>query len=202
MSFLNDLTVGEIVARIGAFLIYSLVQSGLLIGLARLFGDRRPGREGRGSISPLVHLSLSGLAMATLFRMGWIRPLRFDVEANKGGRIGLVLVAVLGLAGMIVFVALLDYLRPVIQTNLPQTGGYVVLNVVVQLQQITIGTVVLNILPVPGLIGAAFLQAAWPKAEPRMRRLEPYFTAALVVLLILGWIPNPMPTLLPYISRL
>lgn len=138
--------------------------------------------------------------MAVLFRMGWIRPLRFSGKTARGGRFGLAAIAVLGLAGMILAIPLLDLARPAIQAVLPQTGGYAALNLIQQFQEITLASTVLNILPLPGLVGAAFLQAVWPQAQPSIRRLEPLFIALLMIILVLGWMPNPIPVLLPLLS--
>jgi hypothetical protein len=200
MSFLNDLTLGQIVSRIAAFLIYSALQGGLLSFLARLFGDLKPTHDGRLTFNPFSHLALSGLFMAVLFRMGWIRPLRFNGKTVRGGRLGLVAIAVLGLAGMILAIPLLDLARPAIQAVFPQTAGYAALNLIQQFQEITLASTMLNILPLPGLIGAAFLQAIWPHAEPRIRRLEPLFIALLIIILVLGWMPDPIPVMLPLLS--
>jgi hypothetical protein len=126
--------------------------------------------------------------------------LRFNVEAIRGGRFGLAAIALLGLLGMILAIPLLDLTRPLIQAALPQTGGYAVLNIIQQFQEITLASTVLNILPLPGLVGAAFLQAIWPQAEPRIRRLEPLVIALLIVIFVLGWMPNPIPILLPFVS--
>lgn len=200
MSFLNDLTMGEIVSRIAAFLLYCALQGGLLSLLARLFGDSKPAYDGRFTLNPFAHLALSGLFMAVLFRMGWIRPMRFNLAAIRGGRLGLAAIALLGLLGMILTIPLLDLTRPLIQAALPQTGGYAVLNIIQQFQEITLASTVFNVLPLPGVIGAAFIQAIWPQAEPRVRRLEPLVIAALIVIFVLGWMPNPIPVLLPFVS--
>lgn len=200
MSFLNDLTMGEIVSRIAAFLVYSALQGGLLSLLARLFGDSKATYDGRLTLNPFPHLALSGLFMAVLFRMGWIRPVRFNLEAIRGGGFGLAAIALLGLLGMILAIPLLDLTRPLIQAALPQTGGYAVLNIIQQFQEITLASTVLNVVPLPGLVGAAFLQAIWPQAEPKIRRFEPLVVVLLIVIFVLGWMPNPIPLLLPFVS--
>jgi Zn-dependent protease len=137
--------------------------------------------------------------MAGLFGMSWIRTIWFDAKANRLGRWGIVLVVVLGLAAMVALVPLLDLLRgPALL--LPRTGGYAVLYVLGQLQAVAIASTALNLLPVPGLIGGSVLQAIWPQAERRLRRLEPFGLALIILAIVAGWLPNLATTLLPWLQ--
>lgn len=190
MSFLNTITMEQLATRIAAMLIYVGLQGAILAALATLLGDQRPRHEGRLTLNPFVHIAVSGFAMAAIFRMGWIRPLRFNSAANRLGRGGLVLIAVLGLVLMFGVIALSDLLRAPIEAFLPRTAGYSGLYIVQQFQQLAVATTVLNILPLPGLIGGIVWQAAFPAAERRLERLASLVMAGLCVLLILGWIPD------------
>ncbi|WP_127752843.1 MULTISPECIES: hypothetical protein [unclassified Devosia] len=196
MGLLNELTVGLLASRIGAFLIYTAVLGGLLALFARLLGFLRPKHEGRLTANPFAHLSVWGLAMGTLFQMGWIRSMWLDVDGSGNSRLRAAAVAILGLAAVLLLIPLLWWLRPLLQVALPRTGGYAVLGVVLELQRITLATTILNILPLPGLVGGLFLQAAFPEAEKKIRRWEPFVLAGLVVLLVTGWLPAAMAQLL------
>lgn len=199
MNLLRELSMGEIVSRLIAAILYAGIQGLLLAGLARLFGDQRPAHDGRLTPNPFVHLSVWGAIMAGLFGMSWIRTIWFDAKANRLGRWGIVLVVVLGLAAMVALVPLLDLLRgPALL--LPRTGGYAVLYVLGQLQAVAIASTALNLLPVPGLIGGSVLQAIWPNAERRLRRLEPFGLALIIVAIVAGWLPNLATTLLPWLQ--
>lgn len=199
MNLLRELSMGEIVSRLIAAILYAGIQGLLLAGLARLFGDQRPTHDGRLTPNPFVHLSVWGAIMAGLFGMSWIRTIWFDAKANRLGRWGIVLVVVLGLAAMVALVPLLDLLRgPALL--LPRTGGYAVLYVLGQLQAVAIASTALNLLPVPGLIGGSVLQAIWPQAERRLRRLEPFGLALIIVAIVAGWLPNLATTLLPWLQ--
>lgn len=199
MNLLRELSMGEIVSRLIAAILYAGIQGLLLAGLARLFGDQRPTHDGRLTPNPFVHLSVWGAIMAGLFGMSWIRTIWFDAKANRLGRWGIVLVVVLGLAAMVALVPLLDLLRgPALL--LPRTGGYAVLYVLGQLQAVAIASTALNLLPVPGLIGGSVLQAIWPQAERRLRRLQPFGLALIIVAIVAGWLPNLATTLLPWLQ--
>lgn len=201
MALLGELTIGEIVSRLAAALIYAGLQGFLLAAIARIFGDKRPTYDGRLTPNPITHLSVWGAAMAALFAVSWIRPMRVSAEQNRLGRPGLVLVAALSLAAMLALIPLLDLLRPV-ALMLPRTAGYSVLYVLGQLQVLTLGAVLLNLLPVPGLIGGVLWQAIWPEQERRLMRWEPIALAAVIAGLVSGLIPEVGPALLPYLRLL
>lgn len=198
MALLGELTIGEIVSRLAAALIYAGLQGLLLAGFARLLGDKRPAYDGRLTPNPFAHLAVWGAVMAALLTVSWIRPMRMDPEQNRFARWGLVLVAALSLLAMLALVPLADLLRP-LALMLPRTAGYSVLYVLAQFQIITLGAVLLNLLPVPGLIGGLVLQAIWPKQERRLMRWEPIALAAVIAGLVSGLIPSLGPALLPYL---
>lgn len=199
MNLLRELSVGEIVSRIAAAILYAGIQGLLLAGIARLMGDRRPQYDGRLTVNPFAQVSVWGVAMAALFAMSWIRPMRFDPQQNRLGRWGLVPTVLLALAGMVALVPLIDLLRP-LALLLPRTGGYAVIYVLSQLQIIAIASAALNLLPIPGLIGGAMLQAIWPGEERRLLRLEPFGLALVIVAIVAGWVPNPATILLPLVQ--
>ncbi|MDB5585916.1 MAG: Zn-dependent protease [Devosia sp.] len=199
MDLLRELSMGEIVSRLAAAILYAGIQGLLLAGIARLLGDQRPSHDGRLTANPFVHLSVWGAAMAALFGVSWIRTIWFDAKANRLGRWGIVVVVGLGLAAMVAVVPLLDLLRaPALL--LPRTGGYAALYLLGQLQAVAIASTALNVLPIPGLIGGSLLQAIWPGPERRLRRLEPFGLALVIVAIVAGWVPNLATTLLPWLQ--
>lgn len=196
MNLLRELSMGEIVSRVAAAILYAGIQGLLLAAIARLMGDRRPQYDGRLTGNPFAQVSVWGVAMAALFAMSWVRPMRFDPQQNRLGRWGLIAVALLALAGVVALVPLIDLLRP-LALMLPRTGGYAVIYVLSQLQIIAIASAALNLLPIPGLIGGVLWQAIWPDAERRQMRLEPFGLALVIVAIVAGWLPNPATILLP-----
>ncbi|MET3924518.1 hypothetical protein [Devosia sp. 2618] len=199
MNLLRELSMGEIVSRIAAVLIYAGLQGFVLAGLARLLGDRRPNYDGRLTPNPFIHLSVWGAMMAALFSMSWIRTIWYDGKTNRLGRWGIVVVVLVGLAAMVALVPLLDLVRP-LALMLPRTGGYAVLYVIGQLQVIALASALLNLLPIPGLVGGGVLQAIWPEQERRLRRMEPFGLALIIVAIVAGWLPNLATMLMPYVQ--
>lgn len=195
MNFLRELSMGEITSRLAAVLIFAALQGVLIAGLARMFGDRRPAHDGRLTINPFNHVSVWGALIAALFGMSWIRSIWFDVGANRLGRLGAGLVPVLGLAAMLAILPLSDLLRPLF-LMLPRTGGYATLYVLDQFQKLTLASVMLNVLPLPGLVAGGVWQAIWPGEERRLWRLEPFCLALVIVAIVAGWLPN-LATLVP-----
>jgi Zn-dependent protease len=179
-------------------LIFVALQGGLLAAVALAMGDRRPRHEGRLTVNPLDHVAAWGALVAALFAMSWVRTVWFDSHENRLGRVGVVLVALAGLVGMAALVPLIDLLRP-LAPLLPPTGAQAVLLVLGQLQTIALGSALLNLLPVPGLVGGSVWQAAYPDQERRLRRLEPICMAVVIAAIVAGLLPNPAPLLLPYL---
>lgn len=198
MALLGTLSLSEIVTRIAAVLMFAALQASILAGLARLFGDARPQHEGRLALNPFVQVSVWGVASAVLFALSWVRPLRYEPKAMRFGGWGLLLVIVAGLALMLAVVPLSDFLRPLL-LMLPRTAGYAALYVLNQFQVITVGSVVLNCLPVPGLAMGALLQLAWPDRERRFERLVPIGLGLVFAAIVAGLVPNAAAAVMPYL---
>jgi hypothetical protein len=182
--------MGGIVSRLAAVLLYAALQGTLLAGIARVFGDRRPQHDGRLTLNPFVHVSAWGAAMAALFSVSWVRSIWYDPEGNRLDRLGVVLVAPLGLAGVLVLLPAVDGLQR-LALLLPRTGASAVLLVLDQLQTIAISSVLLNCLPLPGLVGGALLQALRPREERRLRQAEPICLGLVVALIVAFGFPTP-----------
>jgi len=199
MTLLRDLSMSDIVSRIGAVILFAWLHGVLLAGLARLLGDRRPEFDGRLSANPFVQLSPWGLAVGVLFAMGWARPLRYEAGSNRLGRWGVVAVVLGGLALTALLVPAADLLRP-LALLLPQSGAYVVLYVVGQFQLVAAGSVLLNLLPVPGLTAGGIWQAVWPEQGRRLPRYEALGLAAVTAAVVAGLVPALGSMALPYLS--
>ncbi len=149
MALLRDLSMSEIVSRIGAVLVYAWLQGLIFAALALALGDRRPQYDGRLTPNPFAQVSVWGTAVGVLFAMSWVRPLRYEPAGNRFGAWGVVLGVLAGLAVMALLVPLADLLRP-LALMLPRTGGYAALYSINQFQLVTAGSVLLNLLPIPG----------------------------------------------------
>lgn len=199
MTILGELSIGGIVSRLAAVLIYAALQGAVLAGLAWVLGDRRPLYEGRLTLNLFVHVSTWGAAMAALFGVSWVRSLWYDVKSNRLGRWGVVAIVILGLALMLAVIPAVDLLRRG-ALLLPPTGAAAVLLVLAQLQAIILTSALLNCLPIPGLIGGGVLQAVWPEGERRLRRAEPICMGLVIAAIVAFGFPDPA-TLFALFSR-
>lgn len=199
MTLLRDLSMNDIVSRIGAVIVFAWLHGLLLAGLARLLGDRRPEFDGRLTANPFAQLSVWGLAVGVLFAMGWARPLRYEAASNRLGGWGIVLVVLAGLAGTALLVPAADLLRP-LALLLPQSGGFVALYLIGQFQLVTTGSVLLNLLPIPGLTAGAIWQAVWPEQGRRLPRYQALGLAAVTAAVVAGLVPALGSMVLPYLS--
>lgn len=193
MTFLNDLTMQVLLSHIAGFLLFTAIHGGLIAAIATLLRIDGPDYRERLTLNPFIHLSLPGLAMAVLFRSGWVRSLPVDHTRLRGGRAGLLVIVVGALAISLAIVPLVDLLRPIVAAELPRTAGYAVLRVIVAFQEVSLGSIALNLLPLPGLTAGLLLQALMPEQTGRLRRLETPVIVLLVIALVAGWLPDPLP---------
>lgn len=182
--------MGGIVSRLAAVLIYAALQGAILACLSRILGDRRPQDDGRLTINPFVHVSVWGAAVAALFGVSWVRSLWYDPQANRLGQAGIVLVVGLGLALMLATIPAVDLLRR-IALSLPPTGATATLLVLEQLQRLTASSLLLGILPLPGLVGGGLLQAIWPDRERQLRQAEPICLFIVISGIVAFGFPHP-----------
>ncbi|QQR39651.1 zinc metalloprotease [Devosia rhizoryzae] len=190
MQILGELSIGGIVSRLAAVLLYATLQGAILAALAWSLNDRRPQHDGRLTLNPFVHITAWGAAMAALFGVSWIRSIWYEPRSNRLGRWGVILVVVVGLALILAVIPAVDLARRA-ALLLPPTGASAALLVLAQLQAIILSSTLLNVLPIPGLIGGGMLQAIWPDAERRLRRAEPIFIGLVIVAIVVFGFPDP-----------
>jgi hypothetical protein len=190
VQILRELSMGGIVSRLAAVLLYAGLQGVILAGLARLMGDRRPQHEERLTANPFVQVSAWGAAVAALFGVSWVRSIWYEPAGNRLGRWGVVVVVVLGLATMLALMPGVDGLQR-LALLLPPTGATATLLVLEQLQAITIASVLLNCLPVPGLVAGGVWQAILPGEERRLRQAEPICLGLVIAAIVAFGFPDP-----------
>lgn len=190
MVFLYNLTMADIVTRILAALIYAGLQGGLIAGFLRLMGDRSAQEQGRLTLNPFSHVTLSGLFLAIAFRASWITPMP---HAKAGPRLRPLFAVLLSFGVMIALVPVLDLLRLPLHENLTRGAGYLVLVTITALQYLLVGAVAINLLPLPGMALGNALPAIFPSLAKRYRKSAGLGMAAVAILLILGWYPDVSP---------
>lgn len=202
MSLLRNLTVDALVSRLVAMLFFSAVLGFLTAMLARFLGDRRPQFAGRLTLNPFTHLAVSGALLAAFFGVGWVRTMPFDAGKNRFGAAGVLAAALSGLVLTLLTIPLIDLLRSLAVSTLPQTGGYAVVYAMMQYQEVALASCLLGLLPLPGLACGALWPALWPGREKRIERMEPVALAGVAAIVVAGVFGDPVPALLPYFSAL
>lgn len=193
MVFLHDLTMPEILRRILAALVYAGLQGVILAGLLRAMGERRPAEEGYLSGNPFRHVLLSGIFLGIAFRMSWIAPLPLSKGTVGLQRFRPLAAVLLGFAILLALVPLLDLLRAPLHQVLPRMTGYMTLATIDTLQFMLAGSVMLGMLPLPGLLLGTAIPPIFPRVEKRYRKLRWIGMAAAAILIVLGWFPDPEP---------
>ncbi|RRH70307.1 hypothetical protein [Falsigemmobacter faecalis] len=194
MVFLHNLTMAEILSRIVAAFLFSGLAGGLTAVFMRLLGEPAARHAGRLSASPFRHVSLSGIFLAIAFRACWFLPL--PVTPTKGlRRFGPVLAVPGAMAVMLALVPVLDLLRSPLHAVLPRGPGYMVLAEIDTLQIVIVNSVVLGLLPLPGLWLGTVVPTVLPHLEKRWRKSTGIGLSLAAVLLILGWFPDLRPLL-------
>jgi Zn-dependent protease len=137
--------------------------------VAYLLGDDTAKRQGRLTLNPFAHLDFLGTIFLLIFRIGWAKPVPFNIERFKYPRIYSVLTALAGpTANLILAIAslfLMKYLplagfAPAIYATffkILQASAYI---------NVMLGT--FNLLPIPPLDGSHFIFALLYKRFPNV----------------------------------
>jgi len=189
------ITLQQVLFRLVALLIVAAVHGYSLAWAADRLGDPGPRYDGRKTLDPFAHLDLLGGLGFVLFGFGWIKPMVLDREELNPGRLGPVLVALAGLASVLLLAGVAELMRrPLILSasgNLP-LYGIVLLET---LSTLSLSFVLINLVPVPPLTGAHFLRGLVPAVALFFDRYRTGFTvlvAAFVASGLAGWIFLPI----------
>jgi hypothetical protein len=186
MALLNELTLTLIFNRILGFLVIVGVHGFALAALLRLMGDPTAKYTGRLTPNPAPHTSMLAFAMAVLFKMFWINPVKVRPENLRWGRWSLVLAAVGALIATLAIIPALSLLHPLVIAFAPRGLALTAITTLNQISDMAIWFVALNWLPVPLLTGSLIAYAAWPPLQNLYGRYQGLFTGLLVVAMIAG----------------
>jgi Zn-dependent protease len=178
----TDFSLQQLVLRLIAYLFIAAVHGFAVAAAAVVLGDAGPRHDGRMRLNPLAHLDLLGTASGVLFSVGWIRPIAVDPATLRVGRIGLLAVMAAGAAASLVAVIVLRALRPLILPMLPDTRSTDLFALVETIGELSLWFALFNMLPLPPLTGAHWLNLIAPGWREAIRRSEPYADVALVIL--------------------
>jgi Zn-dependent protease len=178
----TDFSLQQLVLRLIAYIFIAGVHGFAVAAAAVALGDAGPRHDGRLRLNPLTHFDLLGAAAGVLFSVGWIKPIAVDPAALRIGRVGLFAVIAAGAAASLVGVMALRALRPLILPLLPDTRSADSFALVETIGELSLWFVLFNMLPLPPLTGAHWLNAIAPSWSEAIRRSEPYAGVALVIL--------------------
>lgn len=195
MNILNELTIHQFVTRLLMMLVVTALYGAWISLLAQWFNDKRPQREGHLSLNPAANISYGGLAMAVLFSHGWIRPIRLTAAKKTSEKTRILLIILIGTIIALSIIPVLDFLRPFIYQVLSRTSGYYVLYSIQVIQEQTLGLVFLSLFPLPGFLAGNLWRIIIPNRENKLIKLEPFCLSLMMIILILGWLPDTSNTL-------
>ena len=190
-----DPQLQEALVRLVAYLVVAPVHGFALAFAAGRLGDAGPAHAGRRTLNPLRHVDIVGGLGFVLFGFGWIRPMRLDRKALRFGRLGLVLVVLVGLAATLLSAGLAELIRrPLIVSA--SAGPWIYAVVFLQtLATLSIAFVLINLIPLPPLTGAHLLAAVLPVSEAALARYRVQavvLVAAFVASGLAAWIFQPV----------
>jgi Zn-dependent protease len=182
----GDLTLQQVVLRIGAVGLIASVHGFAIAATACAMGDPGPRHDDRFSLNPLRHVDPIGGLLTVLFTIGWIRPVAVDPDRLRPGPVGLLAVYAGASCATIALAALLRLLRPYLLNILPDTAAATLFVFVETVGQLSVSFVVFNLLPLPPLTGQHLLVAMLPRARETLARIQPYFAVLFVLLIATG----------------
>ena len=166
---------------------------------ATLLGDDTAKKQGRLTLNPLAHLDFFGTLFLLFFRIGWAKPVPFNIEKFKHPRTYSVLTALAGPSAnfILAFISffLIKYF-PLFNFSEPVTNSF---NQVFQASayiNVMLGT--FNLLPIPPLDGSHFIFAILYKRFPRA--LAFLYRYSLFFLLLIFFVPFTRTALINLIS--
>ncbi len=183
---MGDLTLQQVVLRIGAVLLIASVHGFAVAATACAMGDAGPRYDDRLGLSPLRHVDPIGGLLMVLFTVGWIRPVAVDPDRLRPGRVGLLVVVIGASCATLGLGLLLRVVRPIVLNMLPDTAAATFFIFVEIVGQLCISFTLFNLLPLPPLTGAHLLVAVLPRKRDVLRRTQPYFVVLLALLMATG----------------
>ncbi|MGL4818440.1 MAG: site-2 protease family protein [Bacilli bacterium] len=190
-----------IVTIIGAFTVHEYAHA----RVAYWLGDDTAARQGRLTLSPLVHMDLLGTIAILLFGFGWARPVPVRVSRLRWKRYGSVLVSLAGPFSnlLLAFGALFIWNAAVrfdMLDMLPEMYTEAAANFVRVFVVINTTLFVFNLLPIPPLDGYRIVEELLPYPyQQKLKSIEPY---AFLIILIIVLTPLSHFTIDPLMSTL
>jgi Zn-dependent protease len=183
---MGDLTLQQVVLRVGAMLLIAAVHGLAVAATACALGDPGPRYDRRLAVNPLRHVDPIGGLLMVLFAVGWIRPVAVDPDRLRPGRAGLPAVVIAASCATLGLVVLLRLVRPIVLNMLGDTAASTSFIFVETTGQLSIAFTLFNLVPLPPLTGAHLLVAVLPRKRELFRRVQPWLAGLLALLIATG----------------
>lgn len=183
---MRDLTLQQVMLRIGAVLLIASVHGFAIAATACAMGNSGPRYDDRLTLNPLRHIDPIGGLLTVLFTVGWIRPVAVDPGRLRAGQAGLLAMVVGASCATIALAVLLRLMRAFVLNMLPDTAAATLFVFVETVGQLCVSFTVFNLLPLPLLSGQHILVAVLPQRRDTLRRAQPYFAVLLALLIATG----------------
>lgn len=173
--------------------------------MAYRLGDNTARDLGRLTMNPIKHIDLFGLLALILVRFGWAKPVPVNTRNFKkprrdialvslAGPVANLLMAFLGVFLFAVFGKIVEWNAiAILQSSL---WSRILPGLSLMLQYFTLlnlGLGLFNLIPLPPLDGSKILYSLLPgKASLMLMRNERYLSMLLFLLLITGWVVQPV----------
>jgi Zn-dependent protease len=194
LTLLPEVTLQQLLLRLLAYLAVVAVYGFVVTWLVRRAGDEGPTHDGRLTANPLVHLDVVALFAAIFFRVGWIKPLDVDATAFRSPRMGAAMVVLVSSLAMAGFAGACLFLRPLALALLgggPSFAASLLLDIT---SEVAATAAVLNLLPIPPLVGGLWWAFVWPGGADwaRLPRARHVGTLVIVAALLSGYATPPV----------
>lgn len=181
-----DLSIQGLLSRAAAALVVAGVYGLALTYTALGLGDHGPRHDGRLSANPLRHIDLPGFLAMWLFQQGWIRAVDIRPKRTRFGGASMVVVLIAGVVALALLALTASAMRTLVVRHLTGGATFVTLGILDAVIVTSIGTAVLNLVPIPPLVAGLLWRSVNPRIASRLEGWSRVVSAGLLVLLWIG----------------
>lgn len=198
---IDSFEIVDKVAMVLALLIAIVLHENAHGIMAYFMGDDTAKSNGRITLNPLKHLSLTGTIMLIIFKVGWANPVPVNPGKFKKIRLGTFLVSIAGIL-MNFFIAIISLLivNYLFKYDIHSLTGLFFNNLLVYLIMYNIYLAIFNLIPIPPLDGSKIVYSFLPsKIVFKISKYENYTNIVLILLVVTGIIPKYINVVYKYV---
>lgn len=181
-----DLSLQQVLIRIAVTLFLTSTYGFYLAAAAYILGDKGPYYDKRLTLNPFAHTGVIGTLSLLVLGLGWIKPVYIEAEHFRRPRLDCAVVVLSTLGASLLVALFLIWLRPYLvvfgSTSMLQFAIPFVNNLFVT----TALSCMLNLIPIPPLIGGQALYTLSPQLYSLAQRHARWAAIALGLLLFSG----------------